>query len=155
MTRRRHLRAVATALPALEFELDGNPLARVPERTFHATFSRAERRFLYQRTSLWLWFRLVALDAADANFDGLELPLICATRGGRFGPKAKFTKIWARVGGLSPQKGERLSTAIFSGRLFTIRTRTVRIDHEQHPHGALAEYSVVDDILEIEVGGTR
>jgi hypothetical protein len=155
MTRRRHLRAVSTALPALDFELDGNLLVRVPERTFHATFSRAERRFLYQRSSLWLWFRLAALDAADAEFDGLELPLICATRSGRFGQKAKFTKIWTRIAGRAPQKGERLSTAIFSGRLFTIRTRTVRVDHEQHPHGALTEYSVIHDILEIEAGCTR
>jgi hypothetical protein len=155
MTRRRHLQTVATALPVLELELDGNPLVRVPDRAFQAAFSRAERRFLYQRTSLWLWFRLVALDAVDAHFHGLELPLICATRGGRIGPKAKFAKIWSRLAGRPAVKGERLSTAIFKGRLFTIRTRTVRIDHEQNPHGAIDEYSVVQDILEIEVGGPR
>ncbi len=151
----RHLRPIprmATA-PAVELVLDGEPLRLVPEREFRVTFMRAERRWQFHRANVWIWFRVIALDPADVVYDGIDLPLICATKEGRFGPQSKFAKLWARVARRRPVQGERLSTAILAGKLFTVRTRTVRTDHEQRPHGALGKYSVIADVSSVDVGG--
>ena len=156
MNRRpRHLRAIPSSpvAPAVELVLGGEPLQLVPERQFSVTFVRAERRWHFQRLNVWLWFRVLALDPADAPYDGIDLPLVCATKEGRLGQLSKFARLWARVAGRRPLKGERLSTGILAGKLFTIRTRTVRTDHEQRPHGALGEYSVIADVSSIDVGG--
>ncbi len=146
-------RATGSGVPQY-FVLDDEPVALVPPRDFQATITRYEIRYKFERPNLYLWCKLVALDdPSDAQYHGLLLPFICPMKNGRFGSRSKFARLWTRVAGRRARKGEKLSPTLFLGKLYTVRTRLVTMDYQQRPHDRLTQYSVIDEIVSVDVGG--
>ncbi len=156
MGRRRHLRVLPQTgnAPVGEFLLlDDEAPALVPERAFQAVATRYAVKWGFQRHNLWLWFQIVASEPADAHYHGTELPFLCAMKAGRFGAHSKFVKLWSRVAGRPPRRGEPISANLLLHKLYSVRVRVVTKDSEQHPHHSVNRYSVISEILTVDVGG--
>lgn len=152
--RAAHLVPLPRASSSAAYFLVGDePVAQLPAQTFQATATRAEVKVRFERRNVYIWFQIVATDPPSAPYHGVEVPFVCPLKGARFGPRSKFVKAWTRVTGRRPRASERISPTTFLRKLYTIRTRTVVIDYQQRPHDALSYYSVVDEIVSVDVGG--
>jgi hypothetical protein len=153
LMRPKHLFALPEATDPV-FVLTGEPRALLPPRDYPAVVARHEIQTQFGRRTLVVWFKVVAVDTADARYDRVHVPMYFPMMKRTFSAGSKFAVLWARLSGRRPRKGERMSTAVLRNRLLTIRTRTVTEDHRQRPHGALTAYSVVDEIVSIDAGGS-
>jgi hypothetical protein len=118
-----------------------------------AAYVGAEDVEQYKGFKRYLWFEILELDSERTPYDGLRLPLICPmVSKGRCSPHGKYAKLWSSVTGRRPSRADRLTTAVFRGRLFRVRVRTVVADHNQRSLARINQYSVVDGVVDVEAG---
>jgi hypothetical protein len=135
-----------TSSPDAVFVLEGEPRTLVPPGLYQAAMVRHESVIRFGRHVLIIWFEVVAPDR-------VRIPMYFAMVNGKFRAGSKFSTLWARLTGRRPRRGERMTTGVLRDRLVTIKTRTVTEDDRQRAHSALATYSVVEEIVSIDVGG--
>lgn len=122
----------------------------VPDGTYSAGFVRAERGRFEHRERWFLWFRLTTV----GPHYGEELYLCCPfpATGTKFGLGSKLVDAYRVATGQMPQRRDRISTKVFRGKLFRIKTRTVTTDRERQARPPDTRYSVIDRLLDVEAG---
>jgi hypothetical protein len=136
----------------LDFPCASRSFVRVPEcETFQAGFVRAERGTVGGRPKVFLFFRIVA---PGPHF-GTELYMSCTVAtAGKWPRSSKFYQSWMLAAGKEPARGDRLSTKVFRGKLFRVRTHTVRRNSLHVIVPEALQYSVIECLLEVTAGGS-
>jgi len=125
--------------------------ALVPDADYQMGWVRGERGHFQNRERVFLWFRIIE---PGPQF-GKELYLVCPypKKGGKiFGLGSKLVAAATVALGQRPKRRDRLSTRIFSGKVFVARTRTVTHDYNQKLRPTADHYSVIDELLRVEAG---
>jgi hypothetical protein len=128
---------------------------------YEATGGAARLANYFLRTIIVVQWTVLVPDATAV--DGLrkvKLPQffnVTVGPGGRIQakPRSKFWRAWVTVAGRRPTRGDRLAPGIFQGALCKVRVRTVTQDSVQQAITDVAQYSVVDGIVEVIAGGGR
>lgn len=72
---------------------------------------------------------------------------------GRIKTGSKYYKTWVMVNGWKkPSRNARMSPLLFKGKIYTVKTRTVKPEHNGKPMPDHHWYSVVDEIIEVNAG---
>jgi hypothetical protein len=117
---------------------------------YEVQFLKAEKHVMWNRTKLFLWFRVVS---AGESF-GKELFMPCnIPQNGRFGTSSKFLCMWVLAAGQKPTRRDRMSTVVFRNKVFRAKVRTVKQTSKQVERNKDQQYSVIDTLLEVLVGG--
>jgi hypothetical protein len=135
----------------LDFPCASRAFVLVPEgETLEAGFVRAERGTVAGNPKVFLIFYITTPGPSH----GMELFLSCSVApGGRWARSSKFYMSWMLAAGNPPARRDRLSTAIFRGKMFRIRTKTVRRTWLHVALPTRLQYSVIDALLEVTAGG--
>jgi hypothetical protein len=101
------------------------------------------------RKKLYLWFQLVT----PGQWEGREFFMVCnVPANGRWGPSHKFWNAYVLAFGEQPRRRDRMSTAVFRGKVFRARFRKVLFDYRQRKRTLEQQYSVIDVLLEKVAG---
>jgi hypothetical protein len=123
----------------------------IPNGTYEAQCTKYDSKFLLGKTrKLFLIFKIV--DPGKyfelEIFQAFNMPYT-----GKIRPGSKYYKTWCMVNGWQkPGRGSKMSPKLFIGKVFKIKTRTVRPKHNGREMPENFWYSVVDEILNVSVG---
>ena len=122
----------------------------VPDGEYVGSFKRVERGRYERRDRLYLWFAIMT----PGPFVGAELFLACPCpeKGRVFGIGSKLVVAYAVAEGRLPRRKDRISTRVFKNKLFRFQTRTVVKDGYGKPRPTADYYSVIDKLIDVEVG---
>ena len=71
----------------------------------------------------------------------------------RAGRRSKYWAAWVRAKGGAPQRGDRLSPSVFTGRHAIVRVEDTSKSHDRDHVDPQQAYSVVRDVVSWETGG--
>ncbi len=132
----------------LEFNCDMQAPSLIPEGKYTVGFLRAERKWLWGREKIFLWFQI--LDCGD--FQGEELYLACNApikrKRGKMPSSNKYYQLWVLSAGRKPDRFDRMSTKVFQGKVFLVQVRNVITNAKNVTRPQLLQYSVIDSLLE-------
>jgi hypothetical protein len=133
----------------LVFDCNADLPAAIPEGLYEVSFIRAQRKFLWKREKAFLHFIVQELGPSN----GTRLFMACnIPQKGRWAMSSKYWRMWILASGRRPARADRLSTAVFRNKLFIARVRTVRITSKQMELTPEAQYSVIDELIEVAAG---
>ncbi|WP_447983229.1 hypothetical protein [Nitrospira sp. Nam74] len=116
-----------------------------PGDHYEVAFTRAEREWMWGQEKLFLWFKIIT----PGPWLGAELYMACnAAPKGRWTPSYKFWCAYVLAHGDRPNRADRISTAVFRGKVFRARIRTVKKTAKQSDRTPAQQYSVIDEVLE-------
>ncbi len=117
---------------------------------YQVQFIKAEQHGMWRGTKLFLWFRILTA----GEWQGRELFMACnMPPNGRFGTSSKFLCMWVLAAGHKPARLDRMSIAVFRNKVFRAKVRTVKQTSKQVERNKHQQYSVIDLLLEVLVGG--
>ena len=132
----------------VEFDCDGQAPLLIPEGKYEVVFLRAERKWLWSRERLFLWFQIVNL----GEFYGMELFMACNPpqkgKKGLVPISNKFYQAWILAVGKRPDRFDRMGTKVFRGKVFLAKVRTVKKNVKGASHSLFSQYSIIDDLLD-------
>ncbi len=135
-----------------DFELpfNGDIPPAIPDGVdYQLMFLRAELGSYRGRQKIYLRFRMIT----PGESLGQEFYMACnVAPNGKWTASYKYWQAWVFVAGRRPTRASRMSTAIFKNKVFRARMRTVRKTANQTDRTLAQQYSVVDELLEIQVG---
>jgi hypothetical protein len=107
----------------IEFANDATiPLVIPNGDHYEVGFIRAEKAKMWGQEKAFLWFKLMTA----GQWFGEELFMVCTVAPkGRWGPSSKYWCAWVLANGERPKRSDRMSTAVFRGKVFRARIRTV------------------------------
>lgn len=134
----------------LEFPCNGYISPAIADgEQYQVCFIRAEKTHQWGRPKVFLWFRLVT----PGEWCGEEFFMACNVASNcRWGPSHKYWQAWTLASGQRPKRGDRMSIKIFKGKVFRARIRRVTKTAKQTARPPELQYSVVDQLLEVETG---
>jgi hypothetical protein len=125
------------------------PPAIADGEQYQVCFIRAEQTCQWGQPKVFLWFRLIT----PGEWLGEEFFMACnVPPKGRWGPSHKFWQTWTLASGNRPKRGDRMSIKIFRGKVFRARIRRVTKTANQTARPPELQYSVIDQLLEVETG---
>ncbi len=134
----------------LEFSINCEIPPAIPDGDqYQAVFVRAEKSSFRKKQKIYLWFRLIT----PGDWLDTEFYMACSEPAkGCKAASCKYWLAWVLAAGRRPTRADRMSTAIFKGKVFRVRMRTVIITAKQLNRTPAQQYSVVDELLEVMVG---
>ena len=121
----------------------------VQEGDYEVFFLRAEKRDMWKREKLFLWFQI----ATAGQWNGQDLYMACnVARGGRWTPSCKFYLAWVLAAGRRPNRRDRMSTQVFRNKIFRARVKVVTTTAKRDRRTPEQQYSVIDELLELCAG---
>ena len=134
----------------LDFDTALPPL--IPAGDYTVAFKGAEQKWLYgKRLKVFLHFQIVT----PAQYAGVRLFMACnVPRSNRWTVGFKFFQAWTLAAGRRPERRDRVSTAVFRNKYFVARVKVVTKTAKNTVRAAAAQYSLIDEILSVEAGGT-
>lgn len=133
-----------------EFPLNSDIPARVPEKSYDLVFLKADKKHMFgEGERMFLWFKIIT----PGDWCGTKLYMTCTVaKKGKWHPSHKYWLAWVLAAGRRPARGDRMSTRVFRNKVFRGHVRTV-IKTARQTHRTLEQqYSVVDELLSVEVG---
>lgn len=122
---------------------------RIPDITYLARYRFKQTGKFKKLRRVFLWF--------DIMFQGkkvAELYLSCAYPKDGSDNFSIGSKLMQAVeianGGKLPPRGDRITTKVFKGKTFRVKTRTVKQDSKGNAREEVDWYSVIDHIVDIE-----
>ncbi len=132
----------------LDFDSELPPL--LPNGEYTVSFLRAEKKWLWgSRLKLFLHFEIV--HPADAAGSRLFMAANVPPKN-RWTIGHKFYRVWVLATGHRPQRRTRLSTEVFRNKYFLARVKTVEKTAKDTKRPAAAQYSIIDELLEVVAG---
>lgn len=135
---------------ALEFDSELPPL--VPAGNYVVSFIRAEKKWLWgKRLKIFLHFEIVSPE----EFSGLRLFMAAnVPQKNKWTVGCKFFRAWTLASGRRPRRRDRLSTEVFRNKYFVARVKVVNKTSKDTTRPTAAQYSLIDELLAVEAGGT-
>ena len=124
----------------------------IPEAEYSAGFLRVEHGHVMNRERWFLYFRVVT--PGDCIGTELYYSCPCPLRGQAFGLSSKLVAAATVALGEVPKRRDRLSSAMFKGKQFRVRVRTVKRDRDGTLRPPGDWYSVIDKLIAWEAGAT-
>jgi hypothetical protein len=124
--------------------------ARLPDRIYTAQCVKYDDSFcLGKARKLFLHFKVLEGEHAGAKlFMAFNMRYDKEVR-----PGSKYYKTWVMVNGWSkPSRNAKMSPRLFLKKVYQIRTRTVRPQHNGRDMPEVFWYSVVDEIVKVLTG---
>jgi len=116
---------------------------------YEAVGVRAEQSRQWGKLKIFLWFQMLT----PGEWIGREFFMACnVPPKGKWTASCKFWLAWVLAAGRRPNRADRMSPAIFKGKVFRVRMRTVLKTAKQTHRTPAQQYSVVDELLELLVG---
>jgi hypothetical protein len=131
----------------LDIEPIGEETPRILDDIYSVSYVRHEKKFLFGSEKLFIWFKIVT---PGASF-GVEL-YKAYNYSKKISIKSLLVKDAKTILGRRLEKREKPTTAIFKNKILRIRTRTVTKDCRQKELAEYHKYSVISEILGVEVG---
>jgi hypothetical protein len=121
----------------------------VPKGLYEVVFVRAEEKILWGRKKVFLHFRI--MQAGDYLGQVLFMAVTFPSNG-RFAVSSKYLQQWSLAAGKRPARRDRLSTKVFRNKSFLAQVRTVEKDSAGEERSLLAQYSVIDKLIQVQTG---
>ncbi|QOJ35220.1 MAG: hypothetical protein HRU82_09780 [Nitrospira sp.] len=135
----------------IEFPLNSDIPARVPEGDYDLVFLKGDKKHMFgggERS--FLWFKIIT----PGDWMGTQLFMTCTVPlKGKWSPSHKFWLAWVLAAGKRPTRGDRMSTRIFRNKVFRGRVRIVTKTARQTLRTKEQQYSVVDELAAVQAGG--
>lgn len=132
----------------LDFDSELPPL--IPTGNYTVAFIRAEKKWLWgKRLKIFLHFEIVAPS------DHTNIRLFMAANAppkNQWTIGYKFFRAWVLAAGCRPRRRDRLSTQMFRNKYFLARVKTVEKTAKDTLRPKAAQYSVIDELLEMVAG---
>lgn len=134
----------------IEFPCNANIPPAIPNGDqYELVYLRAEIVHQFGAGKLFLRFKMLT----PGYWVGQDFFMACTVaKSGKWGPSSKYWLAWVLAAGKRPNRGDRMSTAIFKNRVFRARMRIVLKTSKQIDRTPQQQYSVVDELLEVRVG---
>jgi hypothetical protein len=135
---------------SLEFDSELPPL--VPSGNYIVSFLHAEKKWLWgKRLKVFLHFEIISPEA----FAGVRLFMAAnVPQKNNWRVGYKFFRAWTMASGRRPKRRDRLSTKVFRNKYFIARVKVVEKTAKGTMRSEAAKYSLIDELLEVEAGGT-
>lgn len=132
----------------MEFPLNSDLPARIPEGAYDLVFWRAEKKYMFGNGErMFLWFEIVT----PGDWMGTKLYMTCTVaQKGKWRPSHKYWLAWVLAAGKRPVRGDRMSTKVFRKKVFRSKVRIVTKTAHQTPRTMEQQYSVVDELLAVQ-----
>ena len=134
-----------------EYKFGEDYKPRLPNGIYEAQCIRFDNRFSCGKAKkLFLHFKIVEPGEHHGKeiFEAFNMPY-----NGRIKQGSKYFKTWCMVNGWNrPSRNAKLSARLFVKKIFKVKTRTVKPEHNKQPMPESFWYSVVDEILEVVAG---
>ena len=96
----------------------------------------------------WILFEIIIKALFKEIFQAYNIPYDEKIR-----PGSKYYKTWVMVNGWrKPSRNAKMSPRLFLNKIYKIKTRTVKPQHNNKPMPQNFWYSCVDEIVEVTVG---
>lgn len=132
----------------LSFECNPDIPPLVSPGEYEVGFLRAEKKWLWKRQKLFLWFRITEF----GEWHNTRLYMACnIAQKGKWTPGYKFYRAWVMATKKrKPDRYEcnRMSTNVFKGKLFKARIRIVEKTAKGTRRIPELQYSIIDEIVE-------
>lgn len=134
----------------MEFPLNFDVPVRVPEGVYDLVFCKAEKKYMFGNGErMFLWFEI----ATPGDWLGTKLYMTCTVaQKGKWRPSHKYWLTWVLAAGKRPVRGDRMSTKVFRNKIFRGKVRIVIKTAHQTPRTLEQQYSVVDELLDVQAG---
>jgi hypothetical protein len=144
-------------MPAAHFaELDGEPPELVPPGMYDLRFEYHETKRIFDRPKVFLWFSIVTFgdhfEKRVPRYYGATRLIGTKGKNGRFkvGHKSDFVREFKSLFSGNNNRLDRLPMSRFENVMIVGRVRTVERGFNQRPIPADAQYSVIDQLLELK-----
>jgi len=144
------------AVPLYDTELVDAP-AQIPAGVYQATYLRHETAFIFKSPKVFIHFRI-----EGGEYHGMKLYRAYRVKELRGKPRKgggiklrhsqELYRQFVRMASNHVERPDRISLQRLRGCLIKISVRTVATDSRQRALPAALQYSVVDEMLSIEVG---
>ncbi len=134
---------------------DAYPL--IPEEVYEVNYvgyDRKDRVFAPNEGRIFLRYKVVSIGPY------MGTPLFQAFKSyDRWPPRSKYYQNWSIANGARPRSITRMSPGVFKNKVFRAQVRTVVPKYESgplkgKPKPEIFHYSIVDELLEVVVGGS-
>lgn len=134
----------------IEFPLNSDIPARVPEGAYDLVFRKVDTKYMFGKGErMFLWFEIVT----PGDSMGTKLYMTCTVAPkGRWRPSHKYWLAWVLAAGKRPARGNRMSTRVFRNKVLRGNVRTVTKTARQTLRTLEQQYSVVDELLAVQAG---
>lgn len=130
----------------LSFECNPDIPPLVPPGEYEVGFLRAEKKWLWKREKLFLWFRIATF--GEWHDTGLYMACNIAPNG-KWTTGHKFYRAWVVAEKKrKPDRFDRMSTNVFKEKLFKARIRIVEKTSKGTKRIPELQYSVIDELVE-------
>ncbi len=128
---------------------DYKPL--IPDSKYEAQCVGYDNRFcLGKARKLFLKFQILT----DGEHNGKKLFMAFnMSYDGRIKTGSKYYKTWCMVNGWQrPSRNTKMSPRLFKNKIYAVKTRTVKPEHNGEPMPEQFRYSIIDKILKVNAG---
>ncbi len=106
----------------IEFSCAANIPPLIPEGKYEVVFLRAEKKKLWGREKVFLWFQIMS----SGKWHEEQLYMACnGPKNGKWTLSCKFYQAWVLAAGRRPERFDRMSTKVFRGKVFLAQVRDV------------------------------
>ena len=141
-----------------EPEIEWTHTPRLPPGDYQA-ISRSARTYFDQQFQRWVCavqFDIVRDSVSMEKIARLTWFLNLGSEAkARAGRRTKYWAAWIRANGGPPQRGDRLSPKVFSGRVAIVRVEDTAKTHDRGTLDSECAYSVIRDVIEWQTGGAQ
>ena len=134
-----------------EYRCAEDPKPRLPNAVYEAQCIKFDQSFVLGTTKkLFLHFKITELGEHHGKviFEAFNMPY-----NGRIKQGSKYYKTWVMVNDWNPpSRNAKMSPRLFLKKVFKVKTRTVKPEHNKKPMPDSFWYSVVDEIVEVVAG---
>jgi hypothetical protein len=134
----------------LSFPTNGYIPPAIPDGDqYQVVFTKAETKSQWGQQKIFLWFKMIT----PGNWISESFYMVCTVPPNcRWTPSCKYWRVWVLANGTRPNRRDRMSTAVFRHKIFRVRLRTVRKNAKQIALSPAQQYSVVDELLDVQTG---
>lgn len=135
----------------MDFVCDDNYRPLIDDGIYQAQCIKHDSSFVLGKArKLFLHFKIIE----DGKYNGTRLFMAFnMPYDGRVKAGSKYYKTWVMVNDwMKPSRNAKMTPRHFLNRIYKVRTRTVRPKHNDKLMPETFRYSVVDEILTVEVG---
>lgn len=132
----------------LEFVCDGEIPPLIPEGKYNVTFLGAEKKWLWGREKIFLWFQIIDFGESQGEVLYMACNAPKKSKKGKVATSNKYYQAWVLAAGRKPDRFDRMSTKIFREKVFLAKVRAVTTNAKNLPRPLLLQYSIIDDLLD-------
>jgi len=130
-----------------DFQLVVCPL--IPEGGYEVGYVRAEKKLMWGREKLFLWFQITT----PGEYHSEQLYLACnLPTGKKLSQSSKLGRAWVLALGQKTDRFDRFSPKVFQGKRFRAKVRTVTQSSKQSKLRPEQQYSIIDELTEKVIG---